>query len=114
MAHQVGTLEAEREQISPAPLAHQEFYTAADGTQWLIRIRVQWLPQFASEIEIVKLPEGSSLPVPPNLPYHEVIPKRLREAALDGNYDLQAITRYCLQRCLVTLREYIERFGNTL
>lgn len=79
-----------------------------------MEITVRWQPHFESQIQLLKLPQCLPVSLPANLPYLEVVPQNLREAALDGNYDLQAITRYCLRRCLVTLREYVERFGKTL
>jgi len=98
----------------PAPITHQEWYTAADGSHWLMEIIVQWFPHFESQVRLLKMPERTLVPLPPNLPYLDVVPQNIREAALDGRFDLQAITRYCLQRCLVMLREYVERFGHTL
>lgn len=114
MVDQVDSSGREQEHLSPAPLQYREFYVATDGRQWLIEVEVQWSPSFCSQIRLMKLPEREPVPLPSNLPYLEVVPRNLREAALDGNYDLQAIARYCLQRCLVTVREYVERFGNTL
>lgn len=114
MVDQVGSSGGEQEHPSPAPLAYQEFYVATDGRQWLIEAEVRWSPCFCSQLRLMKLPERIPVPLPANLPYLEVVPRNLREAALDGNYDLPAITRYCLQRCLVTIREYVERFGDTL
>ncbi|MCL6476098.1 MAG: hypothetical protein K6U75_13720 [Firmicutes bacterium] len=98
----------------PAPVTHQEFYTATDGTQWLMEIHVQWSPSFESRVRLLKMPERISVSLPSNLPYIEVVPENIREAALDGPFNLQAITNYYLQRCLAMLREYVERFGNTL
>ncbi len=98
----------------PASATHQEFYIATDGSQWLMEVAVQWCPYFESRVRLLKMPEGIPVPLPANLPYLDVVPPNIREAALDGRFDLQAITRYCLQRCLVMLRQYVERFGNTL
>lgn len=98
----------------PVPITHQEFYTATDGSQWLMEVAVQWSPHFESRVRLLKMPDRILVPLPKNLPYLDVVPPNIREAALDGRFDLQAITRYCLQRCLVMLRQYVERFGNTL
>ncbi len=78
-----------------------------------MEIQVQWFPQFESQVRLRKMPD-CPVPLPSNLPYLDVVPQDIREAALDGRFDLQAITDYCLQRCLCMLREYVERFGNTL
>ncbi len=102
------------ENPSVPPTVHQEFYTATDGSQWLMYVYVQWSPRFESRVRLLKMPERISVSLPSNLPYIEVVPENIREAALDGRFNLQAITNYYLQRCLGMLREYVERFGNTL
>ncbi|MCS7311126.1 MAG: hypothetical protein NZ741_12995, partial [Armatimonadetes bacterium] len=98
MVDEVGLHEAEQETASPAPLFHQELYTATNGTQWLMEARVQWHPHFESRVRLLKMPERTPVRLPLNLPYLEVVPKTVRDAALDGRYDLQAITHYYLQR----------------
>ncbi|MGC8783051.1 MAG: hypothetical protein ACP5RN_01495 [Armatimonadota bacterium] len=114
MVGEVNTQAGGTRENLPASVTHQEFYTATDGRQWLMEVAVQWSPQFESQVRLWKMPERILVPLPANLPYLDVVPPNIREAALDGCFDLQAITRYCLQRCLVMLREYVERFGNTL
>jgi hypothetical protein len=111
MAHEVATGSGT---LLPEPVNHQEFYTATDGSQWLMDIFVQWSPHYESRVRLLKMPDRISVPLPPYLPYLDVVPENIREAALDGRFNLQAITRYCLQRCLVMLREYVERFGSAL
>ncbi|MER3472997.1 MAG: hypothetical protein C4335_02975 [Armatimonadota bacterium] len=98
----------------PPPIVHEEFYTAEDGSQWLMQIEVRWTPRYESRVRLLKMPERVPVNLPANLPYLEVVPPNIREAALDGRFDLQAITHYCLQRCLIMLREYVERFGDDL
>ncbi|MEJ5251011.1 MAG: hypothetical protein HPY54_02660 [Chthonomonadetes bacterium] len=98
----------------PAPIDHEEFYTATDGRLWLMQIHVQWSPRYESTVRLLKMPERTPVDLPSNLPYLDVVPQNIREAALDGRFDLEAITRYCLQRCLAMLREYVQRFGNDL
>lgn len=93
---------------------HQEFYTATDGSQWMMQIHVHWLPYYNSEVRLLKMPDRVPINLPTNLPYLDVVPQTLRDAALDGCFDLRAITRYCVQQCLRTLREYVERFGKDL
>lgn len=95
-------------------MIHEEFYTAADGSQWLMQIRVQWVPHYQSTVRLLKMPERTVVDLRSNLPYLDVVPPYIREAALDGRFDLQAITHYYLQRCLVMLREYVQCFGNDL
>lgn len=99
---------------APHPIVHKEFYTAADGSQWLMQIRVQWVPHYQSTVRLLKMPERTVVHLRPNLPYLDVVPPNIREAALDGRFDLQAITCYYIQRCLVMLREYVQCFGNDL
>lgn len=111
MAHKVTTGSGKS---LPEPVTHQEFYTATDGSQWLMEVYVQWSPHFESRVRLLKMPESVPVHLPPSLPYLDVIPETIREAALDGRFNLQAITNYCLQRCLAMLRDYVERFGNTL
>lgn len=110
----VDEIKAEREPLPPEPIAHQEFYTATDGSQWLMDVYVQWKPHFESRVRLWKMPERVPIYLPSYLPYLDVVAEHIRDAALDGQFDLQAITRYYLQRCLAMLREYVERFGNTL
>lgn len=114
MANEVSMSEGGWRDNPPVPITHQEFYTATDGSQWLMEVVVQWFPQFESRVRLLKMPDRIPVSLPPNLPYLDVVPQDIREAALDGRFDLQAITRYCLQRCLVMLQQYVERFGNTL
>lgn len=95
-------------------ITHQEFYTAADGSLWCLEAEVRWLPHYKSMVRISKMPHRIPIVLPSNLPYQDVVPIDVREAAVDGDYDLQAITRFYLQRTLNTLREYIEQFGSNL
>lgn len=114
MVGEVNTQAGGIQEDPPASITHQEFYTATDGSQWLMEVAVQWSPYFESHVRLLKMPDRAPVYLPSNLPYLDVVPQNIREAALDGRFDLRAITRYCLQRCLVMLREYVERFGNTL
>ncbi|MCS6830077.1 MAG: hypothetical protein RMM08_00880 [Armatimonadota bacterium] len=114
MANEVSAAAGGHPENSLAPVTHHEFYTATDGSQWLMEIDVQWFPHFEGRVRLLKMPERVPIHLPANLPYLEVVPKDIREAVLDGRFDPQAVTRYYLQRCLVMLREYVERFGSTL
>lgn len=110
----VDEMKAGVEALPPEPIAHQEFYTATNGSQWLMEVYVQWSPHFESRVRLWKMPERVPINLPSSLPYLDVVPENIRDVALDGRFDLQAITRYCLQRCLAMLRDYVERFGNAL
>lgn len=114
MADEVVAYPAGAGEDTPAPIVYEEFYTAANGSQWLMQIRVQWVPRYESTVRLLKMPERTVVHLRPNLPYLDVVPPNIREAALDGRFDLQAITRYYLQRCLVMLREYVQCFGDDL
>jgi|YNPMSStandDraft_1061717.scaffolds.fasta_scaffold27638_3 hypothetical protein len=112
MAEQV--TEGAGENSPASPIDQQEFYTATDGTMWLMEVHVHWFPQYGSLVRLYKMPGYIAVPLPSNLPYLDVVPRTLRDAALDGSFDLHAIARYWTQRCLAMLREYVERFGGTL
>lgn len=101
------------ENIPPA-LTHEVLYTATNGTQWLMQIYVQWVPRYEGYVRLLKMPERTPVNLPKNLPYLDVVPSEIREALLDGCFDLQAIARYWAQRCQVMLQEYVERFGDDL
>ncbi len=77
----------------------------------MMQIEVRWTPRYESHVSLFRMPQQTPVSLPPNLPYLEVVPPDLRSAALDGRFDLDAITRYCVRQCLSMLRDYVERFG---
>ncbi len=114
MAGEVANVAGVSFQHTPAPLYHEEFYVASDGSHWLMQVEVHWAPQFQSRVGLFRMPGRVPVSLPANLPYLDVVPRNIRAAALDGRFDLQAITRYCLTQCLGMLRDYVERFGIAL
>lgn len=114
MADQVSQEGGAEWNLLPPVIVHEEVFCSSDGRQWLVRIEVQWCPEYHGQVALFKLPDTTPISLPSYLPYREVVMPDIREAALDGCFDLEAITRFYVGRCVETLRQYVERFGQEL